>query len=96
MLQKYNPKLCQSVLRKDIPKTTNPVERAITEFEERYRLRKSFTSFYHAQFFIKAYQIYYRLRKISFARFCGKSRLELKGNPVGKLSFTDYPALTFL
>jgi transposase-like protein len=95
MLQKYYPKLCQSVLRKDIPTTTNPVERAIAEFEERYQLTKGFTSFYHAQFFIKAYQIYYRLRKISFGRFCGKSRLELKGNPLGKLSFADYLTPTF-
>jgi transposase-like protein/transposase len=95
MLQKYYPKLCQSVLRKDIPKTTNPVERAIAEFEERYQLTKGFTSFYHAQFFIKAYQIYYRLRKISFGRFCGKSRLELKGNPLGKLSYADYLTPTF-
>jgi len=95
MLHKYYPKLCQSVLRKDIPKTTNPVERAIAEFEERYQLTKGFTSFYHAQFFIKAYQIYHRLRKISFGRFCGKSRLELKGNPLGKLSFTDYLTPTF-
>jgi transposase-like protein/transposase len=95
MLQKYYPKLCQSVLRKDIPKTTNPVERAIAEFEERYQLTKGFTSFYYAQFFIKAYQIYYRLRKISFGRFCGKSRLELKGNPLGKLSYTDYLTPTF-
>lgn len=36
MVEKYYPKLYQSVLRKDIPKTTNPVERAIGEFEERY------------------------------------------------------------
>jgi len=95
MLQKYYPKLCQSVLRKDIPKNTNPVERAIAEFEERYQLTKGFTSFYHAQFFIKAYQIYYRLRKISFGCFRGKSRLELKGNPVGKLSYADYLTPTF-
>ncbi|MBA7588017.1 hypothetical protein ES708_30065 [subsurface metagenome] len=95
MLQKYYPKLCLSVQRKDIPRTTNPVERAIGEFEERYQLTKGFTSFYYAQFFIKAYQIYYRLRKISFGRFRGKNRLELKGNPVGKLSFTDFLTPTF-
>ncbi len=95
MLHKYYPKLCLSVQRKDIPKTTNPVERAIGEFEERYQLTKGFTSFYHAQFFIKAYQIYYRLRKISFGRFRGKSRLELKRNPVGRLSFTDFLTPTF-
>ena len=91
----YFPKLCQSVLRKDNPKTTNPVERGIGEFEERYLLTKGFTSFYYTQFFIKAYQIYYRLRKISFGRFSGKSRLEVKGNPLGKLSFTDYLTPTF-
>ena len=95
MLQKYYPKLCLSVLRKDIPKTTNPVERAIGEFEERYHLTKGFSSFYFAQFFIKAHQIYYRLRKISFGRFKGKSRLQLKGNPAGKLSFADYLTPTF-
>jgi len=95
MLEKYYPKLCLSVLRKDIPKTTNPVERAIGEFEERYQLTKGFSSFYCAQFFIKAHQIYYRLRKISFGPFKGKSRLELKGNPVGKLSFADYLTPTF-
>jgi len=95
MLEKYNPKLCLSVLRKDIPKTTNPVERAIGEFEERYQLTKGFSSFYCAQFFIKAHQIYYRLRKISFGPFKGKSRLQLKGNPVGKLSFADYLTPTF-
>ena len=95
MLKKYYPKLRLSVLRKDIPRTTNPVERAIGEFEERYQLTKGFTSFYYAQFFIKAYQIYYRLRKISFGRFHGKSRLELKGNPAGGLSFADYLTPTF-
>ena len=95
MLKRYYPKLCLSVLNKDIPKTTNPVERAIGEFEERYQLTKGFTSFYYAQFFIKAYQIYYRLRKISFGRFKGKSRLELKGNPLGKLSYTDFLTPTF-
>jgi len=58
MLEKYYPKLYQSVLRKDIPKTTNAVERAIGEFEERYQLTKGFTSFYCARFFLKAYQIY--------------------------------------
>ena len=95
MLEKYYPKLCLTVLNKDVPKTTNPVERATCEFEERYQLTKGFTSFYYAQFFIKAYQIYYRLRKISFGRFRGKNRLELKGNPVGKLSFTDFLTPTF-
>lgn len=95
MLKRYYPKLCLSVMYKDIPKTTNPVERAIGEFEERYQLTKGFTSFYYAQFFIKAYQIYYRLRKISFGRFKGKSRLELKGNPLGKLSYTDFLTPTF-
>ena len=95
MLHKYYPKLCLSVLRKDIPKTTNPAERAIGELEERYQLTKGFTSFYYCQFFIKAHQIHYRLRKISFGRFRGKSRLELKRNPVGKLNFTDYLTPTF-
>ena len=95
MLEKYYPKLCLSVLHKDFPPTTNPVERAIGEFEERYQLTKGFTSFYYAQFFIKAYQVYYRLRKISFGRFKGKSRLQLKGNPAGKLSFADFLTPTF-
>jgi transposase-like protein/transposase len=95
MLQKYYPKLYQSVLRKDIPKTTNAVERAIGEFEERYQLTKGFTSFYYAQFFLKAYQVYYRLRKISFGPFRGKNRLELKGNSLGELNFTDYLTPTF-
>ena len=90
MLQKYYPKLYQSVLRKDIPKTTNAVERAIGEFAERYQLTKGFSSFYYAQFFLKAFQIYYRLRKISFGPLRGKNRLELKGNPLGELKFTDY------
>ena len=90
MLEKYYPKLCQAVSRNDISKTTNPAERAIGEFEERYQLTKGFTSFYYAQFFIKAYQVYYRLRKISFGPFRGRSRLELKGNPLGRLHFTDY------
>ena len=95
MLEKYYPKLCLSVLRKDIPSTTNAVERAIGEFEERYQLTKGFTSFHYAQFFIRAYQVYYRLRKISFGPFQGKSRLELKGNPAGKLSFADFLTPTF-
>jgi hypothetical protein len=79
-------------LREQAP---NPPERAIGEFEERYQLTKGFTSFYYAQFFINTYQIYYRLRKISFGRFYGKNRLELKGNPVGKLCFSDYLTPTF-
>jgi len=95
MLQKYYPKLCQIVVRKDIPKTTNPVERAIGEFEGRYQLTKGFSSFYYAQFFLKAYQVDYRLRKISFGPFRGKSPLELKGNPIGQLNFTDYLIPTF-
>ena len=95
MLEKYYPKLYQSVIRKDIPKTTNAVERAIGEFEEKYQITKGFTSFYFARFFIKAYQVYYRLRKISFGIFKGRNRLELKGNPIGKLKFTDYLVPTF-
>ena len=95
MLQKYYPKLCHIVVRKDIPKTTNPVERAIGEFEERYHLTKGFSSFYYAQFYLKAYQVYYRLRKISFGPFRGKSRLELKRNPLGNLSYADYLTPTF-
>ncbi len=95
MLQKYYPKLCQIVLRNDIPKTTNPGERAIGEFEERYQLTKGFNSFYYAQFFLKAYRVYYRLRKISFGPFRGKSRLELKGYPIGQLSFSDYLTPTY-
>jgi len=94
MLHRFYPKLCQSVSKK-VPRTTNAVERAIGELEERYQLTKGFTSFYSAQFFIKAYQIYYRLRKITFGRFRGKNRLELKGNPVGKLNFADYLTPTF-
>ena len=96
MVEKYYPKLYQSVLRKDIPKTTNPVERAIGEFEERYHLTKGFSSFYFAQFYLKAYQVYYRLRKISFGPFRRKSRSELKGNPIGKLNYTDYLTPTFV
>jgi transposase-like protein/transposase len=95
MMQRYFPKLCQSVLQKDIPRTTNAVERAIGELEERYHLTKGFTSFYHAQFFLKAHQVYYRLRKIRFGPFRGKNRLELKDNPVGALNFTDYLTPTF-
>ncbi len=96
MLQKYYPKLCLSVLRKDIPKTTNPAERAIGELEERYQLTKGFTSFYnYGQFFIKAHQIHYRFKDLSFGRFRGYSRLELKGNPTGKLNFADFLTPTF-
>jgi len=95
MVQKYYPKLCLLVTRKDIPKTTNPVERAIGEFEELYHITKSFTSFYHAQFFLKAFQVYYRLRKIGFDPFCRRSRLELKDSPLGNLHFADYLTPTF-
>ena len=96
MLEGYYPKLRDAVPRADLPRTTNAAERAIGEFEERYHLTKGFTSFYYAQFFIKAFQIYYRLRKITFGRFRGRCRLELKGSPLGKLTFTDYltPTLT--
>lgn len=96
MVERYYPKLCQSVLHKDIPRTTNAVERAIGEFEDRYHLTRGFGSFYNAQFFLKAFQAYYRLRKIHFGRFRGRNRLQLKGNPVGGLTFTDYltPSLT--
>jgi len=95
MVQKYYPKLCLLVSCKDIPKTTNPVERAIGEFEERYHISKGFTSFYYAQFFLKAFQVYYRLRKISFGPFRRRSRLELKGNPLGRLHFADYLTPTY-
>ena len=96
MLDGYYPKLRDAVARADLPRTTNAAERAIGEFEERYHLTKGFTSFYYAQFFIKAFQIYYRLRKITFGPFRGRNRLELKGSPLGKLTFTDYltPTLT--
>ncbi len=90
MLEKYYPKLYQSVIRKDIPKTTNPVERVIGEFEEKYHQTKGFTSFYYAKWFIKAFQVYYRLKKISFGPFKSKSRLELIGNPIAILNFADY------
>ena len=92
---KYFPKFCLVVGRKDIPKTTNPVERAIGEFEERYQLTRGFTSFYHAQFFLKAFQIYYRLRKIRFGPFRGRCRLQLKGSPIARLDFTDYLTPTY-
>ncbi len=95
MVQKYYGKLCLLVSHKDIPKTTNPVERAIGEFEERYHITKGFTSFYHARFYLKAFQIYYRLRKISFGPFRRRSRLELKGNPLGRLRFADYLTPTY-
>ena len=95
MIEKFYPKLYQSVIRNDIPKSTNAVERAIGEFEEKYHLTKGFTSFYYAQFFIKAYQVYYRLRKISFGIFKGKNRMELKENPIGKLKWTDYLVTTY-
>jgi transposase-like protein len=95
MVQKYYPKLCLLVSCTDIPKTTNPVERAIGEFEERYHISKGFTSFYYAQFFLKAFQVYYRLRKISFGPFRRRSRLELKGNPLGRLHFADYLTPTY-
>ena len=96
MLESYYPKLWDAVAQADLPRTTNAAERAIGELEERYHLTKGFTSFYYAQFFIKACQIYYRLRKITFGRFRGWNRLELKGSPLGKLTFTDYltPTLT--
>jgi transposase-like protein len=90
MLSNYYPKLCKCIVRKDIPKTTNAVERAIGEFEEKYCLTKGFTSFYYARCFIKVFQIYYRFRKLSFGVLKGKSRLGLKGNPLAKLKFTDY------
>ena len=61
MVRKYYPKLCLMVTRKVIPKTTNPVERAFGEFEERYHITKGFTSLYYAHFFLKAFQMYYRL-----------------------------------
>lgn len=95
MVQKYYPKLCLLVTRKDIPTTTNPVERAIGEFEERYHITKGFTSFYYAQFFLKAFQVYYRLRKIGFGPFRRRSRLEVKGSPLGKLHFADYLTPTY-
>lgn len=95
MMSNYYPKLFQSFVRKDIPKTTNPVERAIGEFEEKYQNMKGFTSFHYARWFLKAFQVYYRLRKISFGSFKGKNRLELKGNPIGKLKFADYLVPTF-
>ena len=95
MLGRYYPKLCRSISRTDIPATTNAVERAIGEFEERYHLTKGFTSFYHAQFFLRAFRIYYRLRKLRFGPFAGKSRLELKRNPIAKLHFTDYLTPTY-
>jgi len=90
MVQKYYPKLCQLVVNRDLPRTTNAVERAISELEYCYHHTKGFSSFYHAQFFLKAFQVYYRLRKLHFGPFRMKSRLELKGNPLGRLHFTDY------
>jgi transposase-like protein len=96
MMEKYFPKFCQIVGHKEVPKTTNPVERAIGELEERYQLTKGFTSFYFAQFFIKAVQMYYRLRKLRFGPFRGRSRLQLKRNPIGQMDFTDYLTPTFV
>jgi transposase-like protein len=89
-LENYYPKLCQIVGDPNIPRSTNPVERAIAEFAERYQLTKGFTSFYHARFFLRAFQIYYRLRRLSFGPSRGRNRLQLKGNPLARLSFADY------
>ena len=95
MLKKYFPKLCNTVTNNKLPKTTNSVERAIGEFEEKYHLMKGFTNFYFAQFFIRSFQIYYCLRKITFGRLKNKNRLELKNNPIGKLNFGDYLTPTY-
>lgn len=95
LLKKYYPKLCISITNKKVSRTTNPVERAINEFEEKYHLTKGFTNFHFARFFLKAFQIYYRFKKITFGRFKNKNRLELKGNPIGKLNFGDYLTPTY-
>ena len=95
MLKKYFPKLCNTVTNKKIPRTTNSVERAIGEFEEKYHLMKGFTNFYYSTFYIKVFQIYYCLRKLTFGRFRNKNRLELKNNPIGKLNFGDYLTPTY-
>ena len=81
---------------KGIPKTTNSLERAIGELEKRYQLAKGFTSFYFAQFFIKAFQMYYRLVKIRFGPFRGKSCLLIKRNPIRQMDFTNYFPPTFV
>jgi len=58
--------------------------------EQRYQLTKDFPSFYFAQIFIKAFQMYYRLRKIRFGPFRGRSRLQLKQNSIGQMDLFEY------
>ena len=91
MVEKYFPKLCQSVLRKHIPKTTNPAELAIGGFEKRYHLIKGFTSFYYAQFLLKAFQVYYHLCNTRFGPLREKIRIESKPHREIKLYLLPHP-----
>jgi transposase-like protein len=91
MVQKYYPKLCLTVTCTDIPKTTNPVERAIGEFEEHYHITKGFTSFYYAQFFLKAFQVSYRLRKIRLRPIMQAESFGVEGQPFGQTTFRRLP-----
>jgi len=95
MLVKYYPKFYNSLSIKGIPMTTNLVERMIGEFDEKYQGTKGFTSFHCARFFLKVYEVYYRLKKISYGRFRGFSRLRLKNSPLSVFEFTDYLTPTY-
>ena len=95
MLEKYYPKLYNSFIVDDLQKTTNAVERAIGEFEEKYHTTKGFSSFHYANFFLKVFQVYYRFRKISFGPLRGFSRLQIKDSKIGKFHFTDYLTPTY-
>ncbi len=89
LLERYKPKFIYSLEHPEIPKTSNGAERVIKELNTKYQNMFGFSSFYVAQFMLKVFVIYYRMKKFSSGRFKGNSPVEVKNLLLGKSKWTD-------
>ena len=89
LLERYMPKFIYSLEHPEIPKTSNGAERVIKELALKYQNMLGYSSFYVAQFMLKVFVIYYRMKKFSSGRFKGKSPVEVKELSLKKLKWTD-------
>lgn len=89
LLERYMPKFIYSLEHPEMPKTSNGAERVIKELALKYQNMLGYSSFYVAQFMLKVFVIYYRMKKFSSGRFKGHSPVEVKKLSLRKLKWTD-------
>ncbi len=83
--------LKKRLFMKNIPRSTNNVERVIQEFEKRYCTMEGFDSLQSASSWCKVFQVYFRLRSFNDGKFKGKCPAEIMGYNVGNIkNWTDY------